>query len=47
MNSYAESDLAAREFTATPDVAGGEGKTRIEEVKSALKAEARRLASIK
>ena len=43
LGCYAESDLAAREFAATLDVAGGVGKTRIAEVKGAMKAEARRL----
>ena len=44
LSCYADSDSLARDFVATPDVAGASGKTRIAEVKSALKAEARRLA---
>ena len=44
LSCYADNDSLARDFVATPDVAGASGKTRIAEVKSALKAEARRLA---
>ena len=46
LSCFADSDKMARDFAATPDVAGGVGKTRISQVKEALRAEAQRSARI-